>query len=155
MMDIPQFIQRLIGDGFSISLSEDGEKIKLSSSGGKLDDERRKYIQEHRDEIVAHLRKRAWNPKVAKGATHYIMARAQRRIAELHPKLRKEYIAQLVQHSTPVWEAFQEQDRWKLMAALTALDSFAKEQDLNAKNAVWKQTPQRSTVSNASKNTQG
>lgn len=154
-MDTAQFVQKLIGDGFNISLSEDGEKIKLSSTNGKLDSERRQYIQDNKTDIIAHLRRKVWNPKVARGATQWIIIRAQRHISEMPPKQRAEYIEQLAQLSTPVWEAFNQQDRWKLIKALTDLDSFAKDWGINARGATWKQTPARSPVSVVSKLAQG
>lgn len=151
VFDVGKFVQSLIGDGFNISVSNDGEKIKIDTSHSQLSDQQRQTIKDHKEEILIYLRRKAWNPKVAKGATHYILYRSHKQIREAPPEVRAKLIAQVEPKLTAVWQAFEHQDRWELMKALTALN-----RDIRsfAENVGLRPLPRVSVVTHVSKNVQ-
>ena len=111
-MDAGALVQRLLGDGFMLRLSDDGERIIVNTSLASLTDAQKAEIREHKAEIIAYLKAKIYDPKVAKGAIHYTLNRAQRQMEkkQLTPEQRASLIVTVAPKLTLCWHALEKHD---------------------------------------------
>jgi hypothetical protein len=120
-MDVSAFVQELIGDGLDIGLSDDGERLRVDVAKATLSAERKELITKHKPEIVAFFQRRAWRPKVARGAIHYILHRSQRHLDRLNSSQRSEAQTHLRSNLHEMWSAYENQNAYRLADRLVSL----------------------------------
>lgn len=142
-MNIETFIADLTHTGLILGVSPDGERITVDTTRTKLTDEQKTLIREHKSEILEILQQRGFDPKVAKGAIHYIAHRSQRWIDKLPRENLSTLMVLLYPYQTQIWNAYQKKQTRMLQCALI-------EYYRTVISYVWnverKQTPTQSTV---------
>jgi hypothetical protein len=114
-----EIIQQLNKTGFTITLGESDGTIRVSSHEGKtLTDEQKRLIRENKDKIIVHLQLQDWNPKVVKGAIHYIAHRSQRWINRLPGEKWSTLTDLLCPLRNRVWNAYTSRNPYLVKKAL-------------------------------------
>lgn len=106
MINVKNFIFGLHNKGFVFSISEDHSQIKIVGKIRRLHDRERKIITEHKTLIMAYLNERDLNPKVLKGAIHWIAHRSQRHITRLSQLERLKLTVLLSDSRTEIMEQY-------------------------------------------------
>jgi hypothetical protein len=149
--NVVEFLQQLIGDGLTIT--SDGEKLKVDTTYGQLDDVQRANIREHKTEILEYLtrkttpsndklvkqvlhdvRTKEFSPKAARATIHMMLYRCQRIMDQCPMETRMKCLEEVNPTMQMMWIAYQEQNRENLAASLELLEQKVIEYVQNAGN---------------------
>jgi hypothetical protein len=106
-MDVKTLLDDLAQCGLVLGLNDDKTKITVDQTNAKLTEEQKTLIREHKSEIMDILSKRDLNPKVVKGAIHWIAHRSQLYLNRLTQHERSTLMGSLSKYRQTVWELYE------------------------------------------------
>jgi hypothetical protein len=114
-----QIIQQLNKAGFTVTLGEKEDALRVTSENGHtLTDEQKQLLRENKDKLLVYLQLQDWNPKVVKGAIHYITHRSQRWIDQIPNENSSTLMDLLSRLRNRVWSAYTSHNPYLVKKAL-------------------------------------
>lgn len=107
-MEVKELLNDLTQYGLVLGLSEDRERISVDQTNAKLTEEQKTLIRDHKPEIMDFLVKRDLNPKVIKGAIHWIAHRSQRYLDKLTPQERSTLMDSLSEYRRLILKLYED-----------------------------------------------